>query len=154
MSEKRKLDPLIKTLVEWINSELADNRVIVKDLGEDLHDGQILQMLVEKLSGLKSGGAVNGHSFTGKLHLGESSQKQNLTHVLELLEALMTSDGVPLPALRKWTMEDVYEKDIIAILHLLVAMCRYFKVPVVLPENITVRVIIIQVSLSVYSIQC
>lgn len=33
-------------LIDWINSELADKRVIVKDLVEDLYDGQILQMLI------------------------------------------------------------------------------------------------------------
>lgn len=42
-------------------------------------------------------------------------------------------------------IKDIYEKDLIAILHLLVAVIRYFKVPINLPENITVKVIIIQV---------
>jgi parvin len=39
---------------------------------------------------------------------------------------------------------DIYEKDIISILHLLVAIVKYFKVPLSLPENITVKVIVIQ----------
>lgn len=68
MGEKKKLEPLLKVnlhrpkfkfefiilfnffkkkiLIEWINSELTDKRVIVKDLAEDLYDGQILQMLI------------------------------------------------------------------------------------------------------------
>jgi parvin len=45
MSEKKKLEPLIKILVDWMNQELAEKRVIIKDLQEDLYDGQIIQLL-------------------------------------------------------------------------------------------------------------
>ena len=34
----------------WINTELAEKRVIVKDIQEDIYDGQILQMLVGKMN--------------------------------------------------------------------------------------------------------
>lgn len=37
---------LFQILVDWINDELADFRIIVKDLEEDLFDGQILQKLI------------------------------------------------------------------------------------------------------------
>lgn len=43
--EDPKLKELIAVLIEWINDELADHRIIVKDLEEDLYDGQILQKL-------------------------------------------------------------------------------------------------------------
>lgn len=33
-------------LLDWINDELADHRIIVKDIEEDLFDGQILQKLI------------------------------------------------------------------------------------------------------------
>lgn len=33
-------------LLDWINDVLADDRIIVKDIEEDLFDGQILQKLV------------------------------------------------------------------------------------------------------------
>ena len=33
-------------LIDWINSELAETRVIIKDLEEDLYDGHILQLLI------------------------------------------------------------------------------------------------------------
>ena len=35
-----------QVLIDWINDELADFRIIVKDLEEDLFDGQILQKLI------------------------------------------------------------------------------------------------------------
>lgn len=55
MSEKKKLEPLVKILIDWINSELADKRVIVKDIQEDMYDGQILQMLIGELMSFKVG---------------------------------------------------------------------------------------------------
>ena len=33
-------------LLDWINDELAEQRIIVKDLEEDMFDGQILQKLI------------------------------------------------------------------------------------------------------------
>ena len=36
----------VQILLEWINDELADHRIIVKDIEEDLFDGQILQNLL------------------------------------------------------------------------------------------------------------
>lgn len=40
---------LVGTLVNWINDELNDQRIIVKYLEQDLYDGQVLGRLVEKL---------------------------------------------------------------------------------------------------------
>ena len=48
-SEEPKLKELIAVLIEWINDELADQRIIVKDIEEDLYDGQVLQKLLGKL---------------------------------------------------------------------------------------------------------
>jgi parvin len=38
-------------LIDWINDVLVGERIIVKDLAEDLYDGQVLQ----KLFGRKGG---------------------------------------------------------------------------------------------------
>lgn len=47
--ENPKLRELVAVLVEWINDVLADQRIIVKDLEEDLYDGQVLQKLLGML---------------------------------------------------------------------------------------------------------
>lgn len=40
----------VQVLIDWINSELEEDRIIVKDLEEDCYDGQVLQKLFgEKL---------------------------------------------------------------------------------------------------------
>ena len=44
--EDPKLQELMYVLIEWINDELADQRIIVKDIAEDLYDGQVLQKLL------------------------------------------------------------------------------------------------------------
>jgi parvin len=41
---------LCRLLVEWINDELVDDRIIVSNIEEDLYDGQVLQKLWEKLT--------------------------------------------------------------------------------------------------------
>lgn len=43
-----KLQNLITVLIDWINDELAYQRIIVKDLEADLYDGQVLQKLIGK----------------------------------------------------------------------------------------------------------
>ena len=40
-------------LLDWINDVLADERIIVKDIEEDLFDGQILQKLIGEVFGYK-----------------------------------------------------------------------------------------------------
>lgn len=40
--------PLMQVLIDWINDVLVGERIIVKDLAEDLYDGQVLQKLFGK----------------------------------------------------------------------------------------------------------
>lgn len=44
----------------------------------------------------------------------------------------------------KWTVESVHSKNLVAILHLLVALVRHFRAPVRLPDNVYVTVVIVQ----------
>lgn len=39
---------LSQVLIDWINDVLVGERIIVKDLAEDLYDGQVLQKLFGK----------------------------------------------------------------------------------------------------------
>lgn len=38
-----------QVLIDWINNELEEERIIVKNLEEDLYDGQVLQKLFGKI---------------------------------------------------------------------------------------------------------
>ena len=45
---------------------------------------------------------------------------------------------------QKWSVESVHTKNIVSILHLLVALARHFRAPIRLPENVVVDVVIVQ----------
>jgi parvin len=42
-------------LLQWLNEELAPDRIVVRNLHEDIYDGQVIQKLVEKLAQIKVG---------------------------------------------------------------------------------------------------
>ena len=43
----------------------------------------------------------------------------------------------------KWSVESVHTKNIVSILHLLVALARHFRAPIRLPEDVVVDVVIV-----------
>lgn len=131
--EDPKLKELIEVLIEWINDELADQRIIVKDIEEDLYDGQVLQKLLEKLTGEKLD--------VPEVTQSEEGQKQKLGIVLAATNRVLS---LPRYSQQKWSVESVHSKNIVAILHLLVALARHFRAPVRLPENVAVGVVVVQ----------
>lgn len=48
-----KVQEIIYLLLYWINEELASERIVVKNIQEDIYDGQIIQKLIEKLAQIK-----------------------------------------------------------------------------------------------------
>lgn len=61
-------------MIDWINDELAEQRIIVKNIEEDLYDGQVLHKLWEKLTGRKLD--------VLEVTQSEEGQRQKLTIVL------------------------------------------------------------------------
>jgi parvin len=43
----------------------------------------------------------------------------------------------------KWSVDSVHTKNVVSILHLLVALARHFRAPIRLPENVSVDVVIV-----------
>uniref|UniRef100_A0A8C1GT08 Calponin-homology (CH) domain-containing protein n=1 Tax=Cyprinus carpio TaxID=7962 RepID=A0A8C1GT08_CYPCA len=128
----RKLQELIKVLIDWINDVLVGERIIVKDLAEDLYDGQVLQKLFEKLEGEK----LNVAEVTQS----EIAQKQKLQTVLEKInDALKVSTRSI-----KWNVDSVHAKSIVAILHLLVELSQHFRAPIRLPDHVSIQVVVVQ----------
>ncbi|TEA22029.1 hypothetical protein DBR06_SOUSAS25410012, partial [Sousa chinensis] len=129
-----KLQELIKVLIDWINDVLVGERIIVKDLAEDLYDGQVLQKLFEKLESEK----LNVAEVTQS----EIAQKQKLQTVLEKINETLK---LP-PRSIKWNVDTVHAKSLVAILHLLVALSQYFRAPIRLPDHVSIQVVVVQVS--------
>lgn len=44
---------------------------------------------------------------------------------------------------KKWSVESIHTKNIVAILHLLVSLVRHFRAPIRLPENVYVTMIVV-----------
>ncbi|MEE6498862.1 hypothetical protein FKM82_003242 [Ascaphus truei] len=127
-----KFQDLMKVLIDWINDVLVGERIIVKDLAEDMYDGQVLQKLFEKLEGEK----LNVAEVTQS----EIAQKQKLQTVLEKINETLKLT----PRTVKWNVDSVHAKSVVAILHLLVALSQYFRAPIRLPDHVTIQVVVVQ----------
>uniref|UniRef100_A0A4W2HBB2 Parvin beta n=1 Tax=Bos indicus x Bos taurus TaxID=30522 RepID=A0A4W2HBB2_BOBOX len=123
---------LVKVLIDWINDVLVEERIIVKQLEEDLYDGQVLQKLLEKLADCKLNVAEVTQSEIG--------QKQKLQTVLEAVQELLRPHSRPL----QWTVDLIHGKNLVAILHLLVALAMHFRAPIHLPEHVSVQVVVVR----------
>uniref|UniRef100_A0A673UCL7 Parvin beta n=1 Tax=Suricata suricatta TaxID=37032 RepID=A0A673UCL7_SURSU len=121
-----------QVLIDWINDVLAEERIIVKQLEEDLYDGQVLQKLLEKLAGCKLNVAEVTQSEIG--------QKQKLQTVLEAVHGLLRPHGWPL----RWAVDSIHGKNLVAILHLLVSLAMHFRAPIRLPEHVSVQVVVVR----------
>ncbi|NWU90262.1 PARVB protein, partial [Upupa epops] len=130
--EDPKFKELIKVLIDWINDVLVEERIIVKQLEEDLYDGQVLQKLLEKLADRKLNVAEVTQSEIG--------QKQKLQTVLETVHDLLRPHGWTI----KWNVDSIHGKNLIAILHLLVALAMHFRAPIRLPEHVAVQVVVVR----------
>jgi len=56
----------------------------------------------------------------------------------------MTSAGGSLPQLILFLIAGIHAKNLVSILHLLVALARHFRAPIRLPEFVSVNVIVVQ----------
>ncbi|KAL5010115.1 hypothetical protein ScPMuIL_012420 [Solemya velum] len=129
-----KVRELIVILLDWINDVLADDRILVKDIEEDLFDGQILQKLIEKLADIRI--------EMMEVRQSEQGQKQKLRTVLHTVNSIL---NLPLGwTQQKWSVDSIHSKNLIAILHLLVALARHFRAPIRMPENVSVFMVVVQ----------
>lgn len=131
--ENPKVKELQEVLLDWINDELSDLRIVLRNITEDLYDGQILAILMEKLAEIK---LAEFEEVTQSVE----SQKAKLSVLLEHINKLL---GIPQQR-AKWTANTIHNKDIVAILHLLVALARHFECPRKLPGGVTINMVVVQ----------
>lgn len=70
---------LLKTLTEWVNNELASERIIVQEIEEDLFDGLVLAKLIGKIYDSPQLLAMQ------EIIPSETGQQQRIRAVLNLL---------------------------------------------------------------------
>ncbi|XP_062860117.1 gamma-parvin [Trichomycterus rosablanca] len=134
-----KLAKLKEVLVEWINDTLKEEHIVVQTLEEDIYDGIVLHHLLRKLGGVQLGVeeiAVNSAAQISKLEAILQVLNQNLE-----LNAQSNSTA-------KWNAKLIHSRDLLATLHLLVAIVRCYQPELGLPSNVSVEVILLEVNKS------
>ncbi|KAM7002616.1 gamma-parvin [Tautogolabrus adspersus] len=132
-----KLEKLKEALVYWINSTLKPEHIVVQSLEEDMYDGLVLHHLLSRLAGVKL--SLDEMALTSKAQI----------HKLEMiLEELDKRLGLQDSSQIKWNVKLIHNKDLLATIHLLVAMVRCFQPELDLPPNVKVEVIVVEVSKS------
>ncbi|CAK1554993.1 unnamed protein product [Leptosia nina] len=106
--EDPRVKELIQVLIDWINDELAAQRIIVKDI---------------------------------KVTQSEEGQRQKLAIVLRAVNRVLYGTAKPV---QKWSVDSIHSKNVVSILHLLVALARHFRAPIRLPENVSVNVVVVK----------
>lgn len=127
-----KFEQLQKVLMEWINATLLPEHIVVRSLEEDMFDGLILHHLFQKLSSLKL--------EVEEISLTSASQRRKLGVILEAINQSLQVEEQQ----AKWSVETIFNKDLLATLHLLVALAKRFQPDLPLPDNIQVEVIHIE----------
>ncbi|NXT73546.1 PARVG protein, partial [Zapornia atra] len=127
-----KLEELKLLLIDWINTTLKDEHIVVKSLEEDLYDGLVLHHLLENLGSLTLD--------VDKIALTEKKQRQKLTVILETVAKCLQLEESQL----KWSVESIFTKDLLSTLHLLVAMAKHFEPQLAMPPNVQVETITIE----------
>jgi parvin len=118
---------LIQILLKWVNDVLENRRLIVREIAEDFYDGQVLGELIAELSGE----TIEVVPVTQSSYM----QKNKLRYLLDKLDKMLGIRG----GQRLWDVQSIHSNDVVAILHMLVAMARYFHCRYPLPRNVRVK---------------
>ncbi|XP_074181046.1 gamma-parvin [Rhinolophus sinicus] len=124
-----KFEDLQKVLMEWINAELLPEHIVVRSLEEDMFDGLILHHLFQKLAGVKLD--------VEEIALTAVSQRRKLEVVLEATNRSLQVEKQQV----KWSVDTIFHKDLLATLHLLLALAERFQPNLPLPMDVQVEVI-------------
>ncbi|EDV26901.1 uncharacterized protein TRIADDRAFT_54308 [Trichoplax adhaerens] len=126
--EDAKVKELIECLTDWIHDELSDKHIIVRDILDDIYDGQVLAILTEKLARTKLDVPEIAQSV--------ASQKERLRVVLDYVHRWLHPESG-----KNWSVEKVYSKNAISILQILVEISKQSQNPPKLPANVSMPVI-------------
>lgn len=132
-----KLEKLKEALVSWINSTLKPEHIVVQSLEEDLYDGLVLHHMLSRLAGVKLS--------VEEIALTSTNQIRKLEMILEELDKRL---GLQDSSEIKWDVKLIHNKDLLATIHLLVAMVRCFQPDLDLPTDVKVEVVVIEVNKS------
>ncbi|XP_056128536.1 gamma-parvin isoform X1 [Rhinichthys klamathensis goyatoka] len=131
-----KLNKLKEVLVDWINKTLQIEHIVVRSLEEDLYDGLVLHHLLRRLAGV--------HLHVEEIALSTDVQLRKLDAILTAVNETFELNEET----AKWNVKLIHSRDLLATLHLLVAIVRRFQPDLVLPVNVSVEIIQCEVTKS------
>ena len=122
----------INILLNWMNSILSKDSIIIRSFEDDLYDGYILGKLIEHYQ-------PTIRLLYNEIPLSEEMKKKTLRRVLNYLETCLTQSI-------KWTFEQIYNRDLISILHLLLTLIKFFNIQTRydLPKNLLLKVVVVK----------
>ena len=132
--ESSSVKELVASLISWINDELINHRILVRNIADDLYDGQILQNLAEKLAGIKL-----EHPEVTQSEFGQLQRLKEV--VITINQLLGVSESW---AKDQWSAEMIHSKDVIAIIRLLVALAKHFKAGIRLADGVFLTIIVVR----------
>lgn len=127
--EDPKVIKLKEVLLDWINSTLKVEHIVVRSLEEDLYDGLVLHHLLRRSAG------VDLH--VEEIALSTGAQIRKLEVILKALNETLELNVDQ----AKWSVKLIHSRDLLVTLHLLVAIARRFQPDLVLPANVSVELI-------------
>uniref|UniRef100_A0A914YYX6 Calponin-homology (CH) domain-containing protein n=2 Tax=Panagrolaimus TaxID=55784 RepID=A0A914YYX6_9BILA len=132
LTQESRDDPKFREIVDlvlyWVNDELASERIVVNNLQEDFYDGQVIQKLIEKSAEIKI--------EVPEVSQSEEGQKQKWRIIVDALNRNLLQSNVATP---KWSAETIHNKDIVAILQLLIHLAIHYRAPIKFPQNVNVQ---------------
>ncbi|KRZ09681.1 Beta-parvin [Trichinella zimbabwensis] len=126
-----KVNEVVKLLIDWINDILASERIVVKDIVEDLYDGLVIQKLLEKLANVRMEVPEVSQSVEG--------QRQKLQVILQYCSQIFAQPRWQQP---RWSAESIHNKNLASILQLLVAVAIHFRAPIRFPEHCQLQMLV------------
>ncbi|CAD5218964.1 unnamed protein product [Bursaphelenchus okinawaensis] len=126
-----QVNEIVNQLLYWVNDELADERIVVRNVQEDFYDGQIVQKLLEKLADIRI--------EIPEVSQSEAGQKEKWNVLVDALNRNIHAQG---PVSKRWNAELIHQKDVVAILQLLIDLALHFRAPVRFPNNVNVQMIV------------
>ena len=127
----------ISVLFNWLNTSLSRDAIIVRSFENDLYDGYVLAKLIEFQQP-----SVRLLDDTDDVPLSEDAKKKTLRTVLQYLDRSLREQNQTI----KWTFAQIYSRDLIGILHLLLTLMKFFNVKIRynLPKNLLLKVIVVK----------
>ncbi|KAG7324283.1 hypothetical protein KOW79_012299 [Hemibagrus wyckioides] len=132
-----KLVKLKEVLVEWINSTLKPEHIVVQNLEEDVYDGLVIHHLLGRLGGV--------HLAVEEIALTSAAQMSKLELILQVLNKEL-GFGDEANSKAKWSAKLIHSRDLLATLHLMVAMVKRYQPELALPQNVSVEVVMFEVN--------